>query len=1174
MSLPTVNPSSGKALAPTGSVTTLTEEKLPFLLSASEAVSKFRSDADYGLKNEVVTERQRAHGPNALSGGGGVSVWSILAAQVFNAMMLVLDPRVLEGLAPLVRGGVTLASHAVSELTSDNTVGASLIICFAVSLGIQSWIEAGVMAAVVAINVAVGFVQEYKSAKTMDSLRSLASPTAQVIRNGKSIGIPAPEVVVGDIVEVKTGDTIPADLRIIEAANFETDESLLTGESLPVAKDPSASFGKKDGTPVDPRDVGVGGSSTDSSGALELGRAWTLISSLTSSDRINMAYTSSTVTKGRAKGVVTAIGMRTEIGAIAESLRGGDTRVRKVRKNEDGYAPWHRYVSAYALTTWDVIGQFLGTNVGTPLQRTLSWLAIGMLLSRQVELALSSRALTMHSLLAGLFGIACIFALVAFAVNNFTSNKEIILYAIATGLSMIPASLVVVLTITLAGGTRAMVKRNVIVRKLDSLEALGAVLIEGFGRYFSSTDICSDKTGTLTQGKMVCKAAWVPSRGTILIGDSNEAFNPTLSDLSFTSDSPTESAKKENARGNDASPPKQPEKDFAKDLLSTHGAPLETLLNVASMCNVAKVFQDEEGWAARGDPTECAIQVLAHRFEWGRERWTTGDDAEWSKSAQIQEFPFDSDLKRMSVIYARNSDEKRFVFMKGAVERIFDACKTIELEDGPVTLDETMKEIVLANVEALAEQGLRVLALAQKPWAYTGAEEPTREDVEVDMTLQGLVGLYDPPRNETQGAVRSCHHAGIQVHMLTGDHTSTARAIALQVGILPRNINALSKGSADAMVLTAAQFDRLSDDEIDALPLLPLVIARCAPHTKTRMVDALHRRKAFCAMTGDGVNDSPSLKRADVGIGMGTGSDVAKDASDLVLADDNFASILNAIEEGRRMSDNIQKFVLHLLAGNVMQAIVLLVGLAFKDGQNLSVFPLTPIEILYVICATASFPAMGLGAEKASPDIMRRKPHSLKTGIFTPEVLIDMVVYGIFGGATCLGAFIVIVWGFGDGNLGIDSNNSIGDGSELVFKARSATFATMTWNCLFLAWFVKDLRRSLFKLRDNSERPYTQWMHDILENQFLFWSVALGFLTVFPIIYIPGLNRVVFGHTNISWEISVSFIALLAFIILVELYKYGKRVYFRIRAARHPEENEEMPGVFAAWKTIQPDQEV
>lgn len=239
--------------------------------------------------------------------------------------------------------------------------------------------------------------------------------------------------------------------------------------------------------------------------------------------------------------------------------------------------------------------------------------------------------------------------------------------------------------------------------------------------------------------------------------------------------------------------------------------------------------------------------------------------------------------------------------MKGAVERILDACTEVHMGDKNVPLDAEMEKTVLENVEALAEQGLRVLALAQKPWT-SDVEDPERADVEANMVLHGLVGLYDPPRPETQGAVRRCHHAGIQVHMLTGDHAATARAIALQVGILPRNINTLSADAVNSMVMTAAQFDKLSDDQVDALPLLPLVIARCAPHTKVRMVDALHRRKAFCAMTGDGVNDSPSLKRSDVGIAMGmAGSDVAKDASDIVLTDDNFASILNAIEEGRRM---------------------------------------------------------------------------------------------------------------------------------------------------------------------------------------------------------------------------------------------------------------------------------
>ncbi|BGP42642.1 P-type ATPase [Rhodotorula kratochvilovae] len=1081
--------SNGKAtsdekLSPSESGATATET-FWFLLKSKEVETRLETSLDDGLTKSEAEARLKRNGPNELQGGGGVSPWKILAGQVCNAMVLVL------------------------------------IICMAVSFGIQSWIEGGVIAAVIIINVVVGFIQEYGSAKTMDSLRSLASPNAHVIRDSKIVTIPSPTVVVGDIVEVKTGDTIPADLRLFETVNFETDEALLTGESLPVTKDADASWeeeAKAGG--FDPRDIGVG-------------------------DRITMAYSSSTVTKGRAKGVVVATGMNTSIGAIADSLRGGDSKVRKVRRNEDGHAPWHRYPAAWALTTMDIIGQFLGTNIGTPLQRTLSWLAIS------------------------LFGIGCVFALFCFAANDFRGITEIILYAIATALSMIPASLVVVLTITLAGGTRAMVARNVIVRKLDSLEALGAV-----------TDICSDKTGTLTQGKMVVRAAWLPARGTIYVGESPEPFNPTIAELSHSPLSPADSAAaadEQKPRGEEATsePKKQtrPQPKGPSDLLKDGGDPLFTMLNIASMCSTAKVFRKEgEGWTARGDPTECAIQTFAHRFEWGRERWVDGESPEWSL---LYEAPFDSDIKRMSTLYVRRSDEKQFVFMKGAVERIIDACTTIETESGPQPIDEKVQEQVFANVEALAEQGLRVLGLASKPYsgASTSNGDYDRVELEKDMVLYGLVGLYDPPRPETRGAVRQCHQAGVQVHMLTGDHAATARAIALQVGILPRNVNTLSKAATDSMVMTAAQFDRLTDDQVDELPMLPLVIARCAPHTKVRMVDALHRRKAFVAMTGDGVNDSPSLKRSDVGIAMGqNGSDVAKDASDIVLADDNFASILAAVEEGRRMFSNISKFVLHLLAGNVMQALVLLIGLAFKDDNDLSVFPLAPVEILWAIMITSSFPAMGLGAEKADPDILLRKPHNLKMGIFRPEILLDILVYGMIGAACDIGVFAVIVFGFGDGNLGVDSNNTInGDpGSHLVFRARSATFATMLFCLLWLAFEVMDLRRSFFHMGrpGTQDRPYTQWAHDVWGNQLLFWSVVIGFVITFPLIYIPVINEVVFKHAPISWEWAVTFIAFGVFAIGVEAWKWAKRVFYRRRHRQHPEEEDGFTGVFAAWKTM------
>jgi Na+-exporting ATPase len=652
-----------------------------------------------------------------------------------------------------------------------------------------------------------------------------------------------------------------------------------------------------------------------------------------------MAYSSSSVTKGRAKGVVVQTGMNTEIGIIAQSLRGGDSKVRKVRRNEDGHAKFHYYIEAGAMTFAAQFGKFLGVNVGTPLQRKLSWLAVL------------------------LFGIAVVFAIICMAANGFKDDQSVILYAVgyvasfvlvgnrliacSTGLSMIPASLIVVLTITMAVGTKIMVSRNVIVRKLDSLEALGAV-----------TNICSDKTGTLTQGKMVVKKAWVAAEGTFAVGETNTPIDPTAAQISLDRSMPHELAKIPKTQAQrEAESPWRNAVDFIESGYLQH------YLNIATFCNIATVTKnrDTDEWEARGDPTEIAIQVFASRFDWNRRKFTHIDDPDWT---QIAEYPFDSDVKRMAVVYRqRNGNAEKgyreWAFMKGAVERVLESCTHIQLKDGVAPLDEEWARIVLQNMEALASQGLRVLALASREWTDHVEEWGThpRSDVERNMTLHGLVGLYDPPRPETAGAVKECHRAGINVHMLTGDHPQTARSIAADVGIIPKNIEALSPDIISAMVMTAAQFDRLSDEEIDNLPVLPLVIARCAPSSKVRMVEALHRRKKFVAMTGDGVNDSPALKRSDVGIGMGmAGSDVAKDASDIVLTDDNFASILNAIEEGRRTFDNIKKFVLHLLAENIAQACTLLIGLAFKDGSGLSVFPLAPVEILWIIMITSGFP--------------------------------------------------------------------------------------------------------------------------------------------------------------------------------------------------------------------------
>lgn len=1018
--------------------------KQPYLLSADEVARELQTDPDNGLSDHEAHSRMTRVGLNELEGDGGVSVGRILAKQIFNAMVLVL------------------------------------IIAMAVSFAIKSWIEAGVVTAVVVTNIVVGFFQEYSAEKTMDSLRSLSSPTATVIRSGHVKVIRSVDLVPGDVVEVKMGDTIPADIRLYEAMNFEADEALLTGESLPVAKVAAASF-------KDSEEVGVG-------------------------DRINMAYASSNVTRGRARAIVTGTGMRTEIGKIAESLRGSDSKVRKVKRNDDGHANVHRYIEAGLLTVKDQIGKFLGVTEGTPLQKKLSWLAIL------------------------LFLIAVIFAIICMGANDFSSRQDVILYAVGTGLSMIPASLVVVLTITMAVGTKIMVQRNVIVRKLDSLEALGAV-----------TNVCSDKTGTLTQGKMVVKKAWVLAEGTYTIGEGNNPLDPTDAQISFFAESPSETKKaNKTAAQIKAETEWKAASEFAgKEFLTQY-------LNIATFANLAVVTQNKETgqWDGRGDPTELAIQVFASRFNHNRRNFTHGDQPSWEQRA---EYPFDSEVKRMAVVFRQFDlkQEKGFsewAFMKGAVERVLEACTTAQLPGGQVPLTDDLKEQVLQNMESLASQGLRVLALASRPWStqIENWSDYPRPEVEREMCLFGLIGLYDPPRIETAGAVKACHKAGINVHMLTGDHPQTAKAIAIEVGIIPKNVQSLAPDIISAMVMTAAQFDKLSEKEVDDLPVLPLVIARCAPQTKVRMVEALHRRKKFVAMTGDGVNDSPALKRADVGIGMGmAGSDVAKDASDIVLTDDNFASILNSIEEGRRMFDNIKKFVLHLLAENIAQACTLLIGLAFKDHTGLSVFPLAPVEILWIIMITSGFPAMGLGMEIASDDIMTRPPHNLRVGIFTAEVLIDMAAYGFWMAALCLSSFSLVVWGFGDGNLGHDCNNRYSKSCDLVFRARSTTFVSLTWFALFLAWEMVHMRRSFFRMEPKPEKPMTIWMRHVWRNPFLFWSIFAGFVTVFPIIYIPVINKVVFKHAPISWEWGIVFVEAALFIAGVELWKLGKRVYFR-----------------------------
>ncbi|KAL8347539.1 hypothetical protein RB601_003056 [Gaeumannomyces tritici] len=1008
-------------------------------LTSEEAIEELKANAEEGLSVDEAKKRLEQYGRNEFGEQKGVQPLQIFIAQVANAMTLVL------------------------------------ILAMAASFGIESWIEGAVVAAVITLNISVGFQQELKAAKTMDSLRSLSSPTAQAVREGRNTTVPTVEIVPGDMVELKTGDTIPADVRIIEAVNFETNEALLTGESLPVRKETAKTYED---------DTGPG-------------------------DRLNVAYSSSTVTKGRARGIVFATGMFTEIGQIAAALRGKDSKRRPVKRKEDGTAGPHRYMQAWTLTLTDAIGRFLGVNVGTPLQRKLAKLAVV------------------------LFGTALICAIIVLGANQFNTVQEVVIYAVTTGVSMLPASLVVVLTITMAAGTKRMVQRNVIVRNLKSLEALGGV-----------TNICSDKTGTLTQGNMVVRKAWIPGQGTYSVHKTGEPFNPTVGSIGLRPEQPRDI----NFRAPDAEGTPFAEGEAVKKVQESEL--LRNYLTIASLANLATVHQTKEGeWHARGDPTEIAIQVFATRFNWNR-LLLSGEGNRWR---QLAEFPFDSDVKKMSVIFEDTETDETFLFTKGATERVIPSCPDIQMGDKIVPLTKEIEKEILANLEALARLGLRVLSLASKRnlGKVDSHGELERKDFEHDLVFHGLVGLYDPPRQESAPSVRMFHQAGVSVHMLTGDHPETARAIAIEVGILPSRMGEISADVAKTMVMAASDFDKLTDDEIDRLKRLPLVVARCAPNTKVRMIEALHRRKRFVAMTGDGVNDSPSLKRADVGIAMGeAGSDVAKEASDIILTDDNFASILNAVEEGRRMFDNIQKFVLHVLACNVAQAATLLIGLVFKDESGLSVFPLSPVEVMWIIMITSGLPDMALGFEVAAPDILDRPPQDMKAGIFTWELMLDMVVYGVWTAALCLGTFVLIMFQWGDGDFGENCNTTYSDRCDTVFRARATTFAALTWFALFLAWEMLNMRRSFFRMQPKSKKYFTQWFFDVWCNKVLFWAVVAGFITIFPLMYIPVINTVVFKHAPITWEWGVVFVDSLLFFLGCESWKWAKRVYFRRQARK------------------------
>jgi Ca2+-transporting ATPase len=722
-----------------------------------------------------------------------------------------------------------------------------LLAATALAAAIGEYVDAITIAVIVLLSACLGLAQEWRAERTLQTLRKMMAPTARVVRDGKTMDMPAAGIVTGDVVLLEVGHYVPADLRLIEAMSLSVDEASLTGESKPV---------KKTAQPVLDADTPV-------------------------SDRLNCAFAGTMVTYGRGRGVVYATGGGTEVGRIAA-----------------------------------LIGAYEEDQ--TPLQRRMSGLGRWL----------------------GASAIAV--SIVIFAVGALTGEDllDMLLTAVSLAVAAVPEGLPAVVVISLALGMQRMARRHALMRRLSAAETLG-----------SATVIATDKTGTLTRGEMTLERIYL---------------GPGLPDIQITGIG------------------YEPAGDFLRngEPVAVAADPhLRLLLTAAVLCNDAELQLDNGRWRIVGDTTEGALVVAAAK---------AGID--WQKLEPSQprerEIPFSSERARMTTVHRH--EDRQIAYGKGAPDVLLPLCSALRTDHGASQLSDQERGEILKTNEQLASAGLRVLAIA-----YREVDPHTDlEEIEREMTFLGLVAMRDPPREEARDAVLRCRDAGIVTLMITGDHAATALAIARDLSI--------PQGEDDT-VLTGHDLSRMSDDQLQNAVRTVRVYARISPEQKTRIVDALKREKHIVAVTGDGVNDAPALKRADIGVAMGiTGTDVAREAADMVITDDNFASIVAAVEEGRKIFDNIRNFVVFLLSANVGE--ILLIFIAVVIGLPL---PLLAAQILLVNLVTDSLPALALTMEAGDPDAMKRPPRLTDEPILTRPVAIVAIIRGVVEGVGALLVFTI-----------------------------------------------------------------------------------------------------------------------------------------------------------------------
>ena len=852
-----------------------------YLQTKDEVLKEFKTSID-GLSTKQAEENLAKYGKNALVEGKKKTAFQVFLEQFKDLMVIIL-----------------IIAAVISAFTGD--LESTLVII-----------------AVLILNAILGTVQHVKAEKSLESLKSLSSPSAKVLRNGEKIEIDSKDVVPGDIMLLEAGDMVTADGRILDNYSLQVNESSLTGES----------------TNIDKADV-------DFDHEIPLG------------DRLNMVYSSSLVTYGRANVLVTGTGMNTEIGKIASLMN--EAKERR-----------------------------------TPLQVSLD----------KFSSQLATAILIICAIVLGL------------QIWRGQPIMDALLFAVALAVAAIPEALSSIVTIVQAMGTQKMAKENAIIKNLAAVESLGSVSV-----------ICSDKTGTLTQNKMTVEDIYI----------GGEVLKPEQLDL---------------------------------------GNQLHRYLLYDAVLNNDSSLKDDK---SIGDPTESALLEMYRKvpgIDLGNNQLGLSESDLRGLLTRQQEVPFDSDRKLMSTKHLIHTVPT--IFVKGAIDVLLDRCDNIRIGDEVRPLTDEDRKKILAQNEHFSENGLRVLT-----FAYKEKDEDLSPETEHGFTFIGLVSEMDPPREESVEAVARAKKAGIRTVMITGDHKVTAVAIAKKIGIF----------NDGDIAVTGLELDKMSDEELEQKIEKISVYARVSPENKIRIVNAWQKKDKIVSMTGDGVNDAPALKKADIGVAMGiTGTEVSKDAASMILADDNFATIIKAVANGRTVFENIKNAIMYLLSGNLSAIITVL----FASIGGFSV-PFIAVQLLFINLVTDSLPALAIGMEPGAPDILDRKPRDPKVGILDKSLVTKVTLQGIIISVGVITAFMI----------GRQTSAAV---------ACTMAFSTLTFARLLHGFNCRS-QHSIFKI-------------GFKNNWYSLAAFAVGTLLLALILFVPGLHSLFavtpLTNTQLLWIIGLA----------------------------------------------------